>query len=142
MKETWKAIPGRYQGVYEISNFNNVRSLDRKSKTNGYILKGKPVKKFLRKGVFHVRLYDGPQPFEYPVSKVRSMAAKTERVKSRTDILKERIKELRARIENVSLDQKIKLLSNLNAMCFKLKAEVDLGKPKTKVYAENIRIIE
>ena len=49
-QEIWKDIVG-YEGLYQVSNLGNFRSLDRETK-NGkthYIRKGKPVKKFLCK---------------------------------------------------------------------------------------------
>lgn len=57
--EIWKSIPN-YEGLYEVSNYGNVRSLDREViDKNGKILfkKGKILKKLLNDyGYFHVIL--------------------------------------------------------------------------------------
>ena len=42
MKEQWKDIPN-YEGVYQISDLGNIKSLDRVN-SKGYNLKGKPKK--------------------------------------------------------------------------------------------------
>lgn len=49
MKEIWKDIP-EYEGVYQISNLGNIRSLDRtiKDKNKTYLLHGKTLKQGLR----------------------------------------------------------------------------------------------
>lgn len=44
--ETWKPIPG-YEGIYEVSDHGNVRSLDRLG-ADGRRLKGKPMKQSLK----------------------------------------------------------------------------------------------
>lgn len=60
MEEQWKDIKG-YEGLYEVSNFGNVRSLDRviRSKHNGTMLrKGRILTPFYeeKKGYYQVSL--------------------------------------------------------------------------------------
>ena len=54
MKEIWKDIQG-YEGIYQVSNLGNVKSLDRLS-TNGRRLKGKLLAKTASKGYVKVTL--------------------------------------------------------------------------------------
>ena len=60
--EIWKDIKD-YEGLYQVSNLGNVKSLDRlivkkglKEKNNTYILKGNLIKQHLNKGYFKVQL--------------------------------------------------------------------------------------
>ena len=59
MKEIWKDIEG-YEGLYQVSNLGNVKSLDhmRKNGTNEYMQKGKLLKPQLNNKTryFHIRL--------------------------------------------------------------------------------------
>ena len=60
MSEVWKAISG-YEGLYEVSDLGNIRSLDRviKSKHNGTtVKKGRILTPFYeeRKGYYQVKL--------------------------------------------------------------------------------------
>lgn len=60
INEEWKEIP-EYQGIYEASNFGNIRSLDKTINCNGskIIRKGKTLSLFQKKsnGYLHVNLY-------------------------------------------------------------------------------------
>lgn len=55
--ETWKSVVG-CEGVYEVSDQGNVRSLDRTT-TNGTRLKGKPLKPFNQNGYPAVSIWKG-----------------------------------------------------------------------------------
>lgn len=61
LNETWKPIKG-YEGLYEVSNLGNVRSVDRYVMNgNRYcLLKGKPRKPyFISTGYLRVKLFNG-----------------------------------------------------------------------------------
>lgn len=63
MEEIWKDING-FESIYQISNFGNVKSCDKRVKNgNGYaIRKGKQLKPNLTKGGYYsVHLYIGQQ---------------------------------------------------------------------------------
>ena len=59
MEELWRSVKG-YEGLYEVSNFGNVRSLDRTIKRGqGYAIKeGRVLTPFYeeKKGYYQVRL--------------------------------------------------------------------------------------
>jgi len=60
MNESWKSVVG-YEGVYDVSNLGNVRSLNRHTSA-GHLLKGKTLKQCLNKktGYYYVDLnYNG-----------------------------------------------------------------------------------
>ena len=74
--EIWKPIKG-YEGMYEVSNLGNVRSLDRYV-TNGNrycLLKGKPMKPYLiSTGYLMADLYKNSQRTNYLIHRLVSEA--------------------------------------------------------------------
>lgn len=70
--EIWKPVKG-FEGLYEVSNKGNVRSLDRHLMLgNRYcLLKGKPIKPYLTpKGYLRTELYKGKQVKKYFVHRL------------------------------------------------------------------------
>lgn len=58
MKEVWKDVP-EFEGIYQVSNLGNVKSISRKIFVNGgsYVRKGKILNQFLDRGYPKVHLY-------------------------------------------------------------------------------------
>ena len=78
MIEIWKAVKG-YEGFYEVSNFGNVRSLDRviKSKHNGTTLrKGRILIPFYeeKKGYYQISLTKDRKAKKYRVHRLVAVA--------------------------------------------------------------------
>lgn len=78
--EVWKDIPG-YEGLYQVSNFGNVKSLSRIKKgknKNGiftYLLKDKLLKSYLDdKNYYLVKLYKDSKKTNFKVHKLVAMS--------------------------------------------------------------------
>lgn len=78
--EIWKDILG-YEGLYQVSNLGNVRSLDKFKEVNHktihfkYVVKGKILKYGIDKnGYFHVNLYKNKKPITTKIHKLVAIA--------------------------------------------------------------------
>ena len=65
----WKDIPG-YEGLYQVNNFGEVRSLFYRGKNNVHILT--PARD--RKGYLHVQLYKGKKAYTAQVHRLVAIA--------------------------------------------------------------------
>lgn len=77
MTEIWKAVKG-YEGLYEVSNLGNVRSLDRpfKNKQGIAISKGRILTPFYeeKKGYYQVRLAKNGKNKTYRIHRLVALA--------------------------------------------------------------------
>lgn len=71
MQEIWKDVKG-YEGLYQVSNLGNVKSLDhiRRNGTNKYMQKGKILKPQKANGYCYVRLSKKGKTKQYLVHKL------------------------------------------------------------------------
>lgn len=76
MEEIWKDVPG-YEGIYQVSNLGNVRSIDREfvnSIGRHCVLKGKPINPRIEKGYYRLGLKRCQEQKMFNVHKLVALA--------------------------------------------------------------------